>query len=283
MKITIFGGGWLGQPLAVALGKKSTNTNEAALEVQVTCRSEASMATIHAQGLQGRHFILGDALQDKAADSPLLNNDIVVINIPPGRRNLANNPQASEQFVSDMCALIHQTCIEQSAKLIFISTSAVYGDVEGEITENSQLNPSTESARAHCAIEQFIQQNIPQTATILRLAGLVGPKRHPAKFLAGKLDLSGASQVVNLVHQQDVILAIEHIINRGIWGETLHLSAQVHPTRNDYYSWAAKQLGLAEPVFSEEQKACSGKQLNPEYTLNKLAMHLNYPSPYDML
>ncbi|ABG42558.1 dTDP-4-dehydrorhamnose reductase [Paraglaciecola sp. T6c] len=283
MKITIFGGGWLGQPLAVALSKNSANANETAPEVQVTCRSEASMATIRAQGLQARQFILGGSLQDKAAGSPLLHSDIVVINIPPGRRNLANNPQASEQFVSDMSALIRQTCIEQSAKLIFISTSAVYGDVEGEITENSQLNPSTESARAHCAIEQFIQQNIPQAATILRLAGLVGPKRHPAKFLAGKLDLSGASQVVNLVHQQDVIHAIEHIINREIWGEILHLSAQAHPTRKEYYSWASKQLALTPPVFSEEQKACSGKRLNPEYTLRKLDMQLNYPSPYDML
>ncbi|MEI8649804.1 hypothetical protein P4S73_21080 [Paraglaciecola sp. Hal342] len=62
----------------------------------------------------------------------MLDNDLVIINIPPGRKNLANNPQASAEFVRNMCELIHSTSIEHKAKIVFISTSAVYGNVQGK-------------------------------------------------------------------------------------------------------------------------------------------------------
>ncbi|MGY0577224.1 MAG: NAD-dependent epimerase/dehydratase family protein [Paraglaciecola chathamensis] len=285
MKITIYGGGWLGQPLATRLSSNEfRGKNEGtSVEVRVTSRSEERLNRLKKDGINALAFTLGQSLAEHANKAALLDNDLVIINIPPGRKNLANNPQASAEFVRNMCELIHSTSIEHKAKIVFISTSAVYGNVQGEITELSPLNPATESAHAHQAIEEYICQNISQTACILRLAGLVGVDRHPGKFLAGKQGLAAGSQKINLVHQRDVINAIEKIILNDAWGETLLLSSTEHPTRKAYYSWAAKQLNLTPPTFSAEDQEQPSKHLNPEYTLRKLSLSLAYPSPYDML
>ncbi|MEI8649805.1 hypothetical protein P4S73_21085 [Paraglaciecola sp. Hal342] len=95
--------------------------------------------------------------------------------------------------------------------------------------------------------------------------------------------MAAGSQKINLVHQRDVINAIEKIILNDAWGETLLLSSTEHPTRKVYYCWAAKQLNLIPPTFSAEEQEQPGKHLNPEYTLRKLSLSLAYPSPYDML
>ena len=189
MNISIFGGGWLGQPLATMLSatksKTSNSTNsQDRYHVRVTARSEQSIINLIEHGLNAYLFALGESLLTHKYHAELLNNNVVIINIPPGRRHLADNPQASQQFVADMCMLITQVCTHKSVKLIFISTSSVYSDAVENVTEQSEVAPITESGRAHQAIEAFIQQHHKQSACILRLAGLVGPARHPGKFLA---------------------------------------------------------------------------------------------------
>ncbi|GAC34837.1 NAD-dependent epimerase/dehydratase family protein [Paraglaciecola polaris] len=286
MNISIFGGGWLGQPLASKLSGARGTVNRHSpnqYHVRVTARSEQSVLMLKELGLVAYPFTLGQSLTEHRDLTALLDNDVVIINIPPGRRNLANDPRASQIFIDNMCALIQQTCIENSAQLIFISTSAVYGDAQGYITEHNKVAPVTESARAHQAVESFILQQIPHSACILRLAGLVGPGRHPGMFLAGKHEVSAGGQVVNLIHQQDVISALEKIILSKTWGEVLHLSAQAHPSRREYYTWAAQQLGLAAPHFAYEVECLQGKWIDASYTLQKLSLSLTYPSPYDML
>ena len=288
MNVSIFGGGWLGQPLATTLSVKKSKTphstkRQNCYHVRVTARSEQSIINLTEHGLNAYPFFLGESLLTHKDCAELLNNDVVIINIPPGRRHLADNPQASQQFVADMCMLITQVSINQSAKLIFISTSAVYSDALEDVTEQSEVAPITESGRAHQAIEAFIQQHLKPSACILRLAGLVGPARHPGKFLAGRQHLSGASQVVNLIHQQDVISAIEKIIIGHVWGETLHLAAQAHPSRQEYYTWAANKLGLPAPNFVSEPEPKLGKRIDARYSLQRLSLTLAYPSPYDML
>ncbi|MFT6777341.1 MAG: hypothetical protein ACJAV1_001258 [Paraglaciecola sp.] len=89
--------------------------------------------------------------------------------------------------------------------------------------------------------------------------------------------------MVNLVHQHDVIHSIECIIKNAVWGQTLVLSASKHPTRKDYYKWAAEQLNLAAPAFIEEIGQPSGKLIDAGKSLDILGIFLKYPSPYDML
>ncbi|MBW6351747.1 hypothetical protein, partial [Pseudomonas aeruginosa] len=70
--------------------------------------------------------------------------------------------------------------------------------------ENSPRRPQTASGQVLKELEDWLH-NLPGTSVdILRLAGLVGPSRHPGRFFAGKSAPDG-QHVVNLVHLQDVV------------------------------------------------------------------------------
>jgi hypothetical protein len=79
-----------------------------------------------------------------------------------------------------------------------------------------------------------------------------------------------------------VIRAIAQIIEKKIWGVTLHLAANEHPSREEYYRWAAVKLALPEPQFAPSGPL-TGKFIDASWTLQKLGLKLLYPSPFDML
>lgn len=270
MKISICGAGWLGQPLALRLIKSGH-------DVVATSRTAEGVQALINKGIPATKFTLGEAIPQ------VLAGELLIVNIPPGGKAMGNSRQNVTEFVTQICALFAALCFSATSKLIFISTSAVYGDTQQWVTEKSSVAPKTPSARAHVQIEQFINQNIGPNACILRLGGLIGDLRHPVTYLAGKEDLLNGEQAVNLVHQSDVIQAIHQIIHKQLWGEVLHLCATEHPSRQVYYPWAARKMGLIPPTFVQGHKTGQSKILDPAASLQKLAMTLSYPSPYDML
>ena len=268
--IGIIGCGWLGLPLAqqlVASGHSVTGT----------ARKQSKLAILDQYGFDAVPLELGN-LQPQSIQK-LKTCNTWVLNIPPGRRTL--NP---EQFITQMQALITHAKDCSLEHLIFVSTTSVYGEQEGTISEDSEIQPCTPSAKAHCKIEQFLRADMSANSSILRLAGLVDNNRHPVRMLANKKAISGANQAVNLIHKQDVCNAIERLICLGPQSTTLHLSAPQHPTRKNYYQWAANQLGLVKPEFELElDKTIRGKQIDATHTLATLGLCLQYSSPYQML
>ena len=270
MHIAIVACGWLGTPLAKALQTSGH-------KVVATCRSEDKQHMLRQQGIDVRLFSLGEA-PDQSALKQICAAELLILNIPPGGRHI--QPQWFRQHMTQLIDYAKQQGVRQC---IFISTTAVYGEQEGEVTEHSSLQPLTESGRAHVALEQVVRERFAAQACILRLAGLVGEQRHPARHLAGKTALQGAEQAVNLIHQQDVIAAIQAIIDRQAFGQTFHLASHQHPSRMDYYQWACRQMQLPEPQFVPAEAQPSSKQINAQWTCQQLALQLRYPSPYDML
>jgi len=270
MKIAIVACGWLGQPLAQQLLKEGHS-------VVATCRSAAKQQELKQQGLTAQLFNLGDNLHS-ATMQEVLQADLLILNIPPGGKLIQ-----AEFFTHHMCALVQAAKSHGTQRLLFISTTSVYGEVQGEVFEHLLCQPTTLSAKAHLTIEQSVRDIFCDDASILRLAGLVGSERHPAKYLAAKSAVSQGAQGVNLVHQFDVIAAIKRIIELEQFGHIFHLSAHEHPSRQDYYSWACTQLGLQAPEFSVEVNPSQGKLINAQWTCQQLGLQLKYPSPYDML
>ncbi|GGO71018.1 SDR family oxidoreductase [Bowmanella pacifica] len=258
--IGICGCGWLGFPLALQLTRSGH-------KVLGTSRSENKLALLLQQNISAYRFSLGELLPWSSPP------DVLVLNLPPGRR------QFDEQsFTKDMTTLIQQA-LEQQSKILFISSTSIYGQALGEITEQHMPQPDTASAKAHLRLEQQILQS--GQGSILRLAGLIGPGRHPVKQLSGRV-LDKGEQKVNLVHQQDVITAIEAIIQQGQWQQVFHLSATEHPSRAEFYTWAAAKAGLNAPQFTPATTADKGRWINADASLKTLGIGLRYPSPYDM-
>ncbi|MGS2722021.1 NAD-dependent epimerase/dehydratase family protein [Paraglaciecola aestuariivivens] len=267
--ISVIGCGWLGLPLARKL-------QSAGHTIVASCTTQAKAEQLNKQGI---HTLVYDIAQqpNQAKLAPLFNSDTLILNIPFGRRQPSNL-----NFIRQINQLLSYAVTQKINKVLFISSSSVYGEPNGIVTEACVPQPQTESAKANLAIENLVKQTFSQHC-ILRLAGLVGTDRHPVNYLAGKKQLKQAHKVVNLVHQTDVIQAVLQIIHQGLWSDTLHLSANHHPSRQDYYTLAAKRLGLALPEFSSDSKNETGKTIDASESLAKLNMSLAYPSPLDML
>lgn len=271
MQIGICGAGWLGLPLALHLQQQHH-------QVSVTKRQLEEVELLKMQGVSCVQFALGDRL---AAENlaPLFASQVICLNIAPGRRSL--DP---ESFTNKMCEFVSFAKDAGVQNLIFISTSSVYGESTRTVYEYSSVDPMTASSKAHVAIEQHINQTFKERACILRLGGLVGDNRHPAKTLAGKKGLTNGQRKVNLVHQYDAIAAISAIIEKNGYGQTLHLSAEDHPSRQTYYQTVAELLALEAPDFLPiDDPEDIGKELNCDLTIEKLGLELKYPSPLDML
>lgn len=270
MQIAIVGCGWLGQPFGLSLQKSGHN-------IVATSRSETGCEKIKTLGFKGLQFNLGDKLSDNYLE-PIFNSDLLILNIPVGRRS-----NTSENFVANTDDLLKRLVTSKVKRVVFVSTTSVYGDQKAVVTEHSATRPNTQSGHINLQIEQLVQKYFTSNATTIRLSGLVGKDRHPVNYLAGKTELAAPKSRVNLVHQADVIQSIESIIKNEIWGQTLLLSAAEHPTRKEYYTWAAKQLKLAIPQFIDEPEPSEGKIINAAASLSLLGITLQYPSPYDML
>lgn len=257
-KISILGCGWLGLPLAEKLIKKGNL-------VKGSTTSENKLSILEQAGIEPFLVILSDseALKEGTFESKRVSeninqfldkSEILIIDIPPKLRgnNIASD-SSKKIFVEKIKNLI--PFIEKSTikKVLFVSSTSVYGDENGTITEETISNPETESGKQLLLAEKILQENKNFETAILRFGGLIGEDRHPVKFLAGKENLENPDAPVNLIHQKDCISIIEEIIKQSKWNEVFNAVAPFHPTRSEYYTQKAKEQNLVLPAFSSEK------------------------------
>lgn len=264
--LVLCGCGWLGK----AIAKQHCSV----FQIVGTTRHQDNFKELQSLGITPLQFTLGE---DHEAFARQCAKSTVVLMLPPGRKS--TDLTTYTEHVFDLITQLKNAAVSQ---LIYISTTSVYGDIDGQVTEITPPQPTTASGKAHVAIENAIRQSGLQSYTILRLAGLAGDDRHPANSLAGRT-LQNGSQRVNLVYQQDVVKCISAITDGKGHNQTLHLCSMSHPTRKDYYPFAAQKLGKATVLFTpEESTEPTGKWIDASKTLTSLDLTLDYPSVYDM-
>jgi nucleoside-diphosphate-sugar epimerase len=275
-QISILGCGWLGLPLAKKLIEKGYTVNG-------STTSENKLSVLENVGINPFIVILSEveeALESESVSESinafLANSEILIIDIPPKLRG--NNADSSDPsrkiFVEKIESLI--PFIEKSAvkKVLFVSSTSVYGDENGLITEETNPNPETESGKQLLLAEAILQKNQKFETTILRFGGLIGEDRHPVKFLSGKENLENPDAPVNLIHQDDCIRIIKEIINQSKWNEVFNAVAPFHPTREEYYTQQAKNQNLVLPKFSAE-KSNIKKIISSKKTTDSLSYKFN--------
>ncbi|MWB93687.1 SDR family NAD(P)-dependent oxidoreductase [Flavobacterium sp. GA093] len=247
-QISILGCGWLGLPLAKRfIGKgflvNGSTTSENKLPILEDAGINPFLVTLESESIS-------DSINDFLAQSKIL-----IIDIPPKLRgnNVDSSNSERKIFVEKIKNLI--PFIEKSTikKVLFVSSTSVYGDENELITEETLPNPDTESGKQLLLSEALLQENQNFKTTIVRFGGLIGDDRHPVKFLAGKENLENPDAPVNLIHQKDCISIIQEIINQKSWNEVFNAVAPFHPTREKYYTQKAIDKNLALPKFSSEK------------------------------
>ena len=249
-QISILGCGWLGLPLAKALLKNGFSLKGSTTSVD-------KLLVLKNLGIQEFQIELSETKSQGEVDSFLENSKILIIDIPPKLRGISK-----ENFVSKIKNLI--PFIEKSAveNVLFISSTSVYGEDNLAVTEETKLNPDTESGKQLVQTEYLLQNNPKFKTTILRFGGLIGDDRHPIHFLAGKTNLENPNAPINLIHQDDCIGIILEILRQNSWNETFNAVTPYHPSRKEYYTQKAKDLNLVPPTFNYENPILGKTILN---------------------
>ncbi len=256
-KIGVLGCGWLGLPLAQRLVEKG-------FEVHGTTTSSDKLEALQDLGIIPYRISLSENSIDGDIETFLSHIDILVINVPPKLRQ-----GNAESFIEKM-KLLHSMIQNSSvSKILFVSSTAVYGDEDGDVTEDTPPNPVTESGKQLLASEQLFSNDSDRLTTILRFGGLIGPNRHPIKQLSGKKDLKNGHHPVNLIQLEDCIHMIGTIINEGYWGEIFNGVYPLHPSKKEYYSNEAEKRGVPPPEYLDHPANDEGKRVKSENFLQK--------------
>ncbi|AUH01128.1 NAD(P)-dependent oxidoreductase [Prodigiosinella confusarubida] len=269
-KVSIIGLGWLGMPLALALlgrgyhvvGSKTTDDGVAAAQLS---------------GIDCYRLQLTPELECGAGDlAVLLQTDALIITLPPSR-----TAQNGESYMQAVQQLVDSALAYGVPRILFTSSTSVYGRTYGRVKENSPLQPETMTGKALVELEQWLHA-LPNTSVdILRLAGLVGADRHPGRFLAGRRNLPNGSHGVNLVHQEDVIAAILLLLQLPQGGHLYNLCAPEHPARQDFYPAQARNMHLDPPQFLPGDPALA-RLVDGHKICSELGFEYQHPDPMTM-
>lgn len=241
-QISILGCGWLGFPLAKALLIKG-------FSVKGSTTSEGKLHTLKLLGIEPFLVSLDSKSINGDVEDFLSGSETLIIDIPPQLSRKNNDSSAEKIFVEKIKNLIPHIEKSDVNNVLFVSSTSVYGELVGTITEEMLPKPETESGKQLLEVEKLLQNNSNFKTTILRFGGLIGEDRNPIKFLAGKENLENPETPINFIHQEDCIGIIIKIITTDSWDEIYNGVSPFHPTRETYYSQKATELKLALPKF----------------------------------
>lgn len=256
--ITVIGAGWLGLPLALQLQQDGH-------AVTATATSAEGAARLAAQGLAAITLRLGEG-----QSTTLPPSKVIIVTIPP-----RGGAAVMQQAIAEIAALA-----VGARHILYISSTAVYPDSNREVQEqDAQHIASPHSGIDLLDLEQRLQEAAPCPVTILRLGGLFGPGRHPGRFLAGKLDVPGPDSPVNMTHLDDVIGAIQTILQQAPPSQhrTYNVVAPLHPSRATFYNHACDRAGLPRPQW--RPGPAPFKQVSSAKIMAELGYQFRYADP----
>ena len=178
-------------------------------------------------------------------------------------------------------------------KILYISTTAVYGNSHGDwVSETSPTQPTTARGLRRLDAEQQLlifaeRDNVP--AVILRVGGIYGPDRLPMRQLqsARPVLIEEDSGYTNRIHADDLASICITAMERG---EGIYNVSDGQPgTMADYFIALAEALGYPVPeritldeareIMSPEMMSYleESRRLDVSRLLDELGMALRYP------
>jgi len=263
-KVVIIGCGWLGQQLGSALAK-------AGFQVFGTRQSVAALSLLPAPI---QPLLLQLPCTDPQPELLELFNDAwLICALPPAVR------QQGTDFYPTVLQNLAQLAGKASVRgVIHCSSTGVYAGLSGEVSEQSELVQSGKAAYL-LAGEQALQQC--QPCITLRLAGLIGPGRHPGRFGRGGT-LTGAELPVNLVHSADIAAFILVLMQQvTLTSDCVNLCCPEHPTKQQFYPVAAAHVGQSAVHFTTEDEP--GRAVNSSRSQTYQGFHYQFQSPEQAL
>jgi nucleoside-diphosphate-sugar epimerase len=250
--IAIAGLGWLGKPFALHL-------QNLGYRVKGSATSLEKATLLQKSGFDAYHLEISESAVSGSPKAFLENLDYLVIMIPPGlRRNTGAN------YVMKMTHFLNEIEKSKVEKVILVSSTSVYNDSQGKVTEKSIPKPAGIAGKQLLEVERLFYASEKIKTSIVRFGGLFGGSRQPTRYLAGRDSLIDGNAPVNLIHRSDCIGILSEIIKQDAFGHIFNAVTPQHPTKSDYYTKKAIQLGLVPPSFAQEERDEVFKQVDSE-------------------
>ena len=167
--------------------------------------------------------------------------------------------------------------------VIFVSSTAVFGDVAGEVDEQTPPRPTRYNGKVLLAAEEEL--SIRSHCTVVRFSGIYGPGRYrqidKAARLARGEEALPAAQWTNRIHRDDCVGLLKNVADGWLAGQEmppLVIGTDNVGGRNlDVLQWLAQQQGLTLAVPDD---APAGKRIRSQY-IRQGHYSLRYPGYQD--
>ena len=208
-------------------------------EVTGVVRSAQSAAALEREGVAARAIDLdAGETETRTRDLPL------VFYFAPPPAGGTTDPRL-RRFLDTLAA--------PPQRLVYISTSGVYGDCQGRwVDEDEPLKPASERAHRRLDAERALYDYATRTGAeilILRVPGIYGPGRLPLERLhqGQPVIRPQESPYSNRIHADDLARAAVHAAAFGRSGAAYNISDGQPTTMADYFTRCALHLGLPPP------------------------------------
>ncbi|GEM52650.1 hypothetical protein ACTS95_11445 [Empedobacter brevis] len=182
--------------------------------------------------------------------------DFIIVTIPFGRRNNFDDLQKRFNHLIQYIGAYEN-------QLILLSTTSIYSESSGEISEeNNLIDP-------YYSIENQLKEKYNQLV-ILRLGGLMGDDRYLSNYL--NFDTPNLKQVVNHIHYKDVCQIIEKIITTNKNNAIYNVVAPEHPTKEEVLEYQLNRKII--PSKNRIGRVISSQKIQTEFNYEFL-----YPNP----
>jgi nucleoside-diphosphate-sugar epimerase len=244
----IIGYGWLGKALAAELKSEGIKIFASTSDVQ-------KLNQIQEDGFFG--ILVAKTSQVLSWNQlPETHFDKVIITLPP--------------FEGVLESLNHLLNYLSFSQLVFTSSTGVYLESDSSINESSPVDES----HLVFQMENCIRSLTKSPYQILRLAGHIGPNRHPLRyFLRHRRPISNGQAPVNLIHQSDMIAAIMILLQDVRQDSVYNLCWPEHPTKEKYYGDLVLKMGEEQLNFLEGNH---GKKIDGSKITNETRFNYHY-------
>lgn len=241
-RLSIIGLGWLGKPFA-------THMLNLGYSVMGSTTSTEKANRLNQEGMNTVLLSLNPHPEGVRFAS-LFDTDVLIINIPPRTRSLPDT------FHPEQIKYLKAMAVQGGVKkIIYISSTSVYPDINQIALESDELTMDTTGNKALFQAEQILSKDKDYDLTIIRFGGLLGVDRVPGRYFSGKSNVDGDSPV-NYIHRDDAVRLISWIIEKDLWNQVFNGVAPIHPKRRIVYERNALDLGFPPPAsYTAESKA----------------------------
>jgi hypothetical protein len=206
----------------------------------------------------------------------------------PNRRELAEISSGADVLVSfppnkASDELFSELAVDAKA-IVYISSTSVYGRLQGKIDESSPVDLESPSAVVRLEAETVWRQ---RGAVILRAAGLYGYGTGLHKRLrAGTYKIPGdGSNYVSRIHLDDLAQIILAAFERGQAGAVFVVADSRPATHLEVATWLCERLQIpipdTVPLNAVHETLRGNRQICSQRVLEDLGVQLRYPSFVD--